>query len=235
MQIQALLIDLDGTLLLYDVKEFASTYLKLTAPYFPEIENAQFVNYMIKAEQCMYAKKEPEGTPIDAFLTSFCADTLFSPDEVMERFETFYQTDFDQLKHLISFRIPNGAIKFLKEIKKHDLSLVLATNPVFPLIAVEKRLEFVGLQVNIFDHITTGENSRFTKPNPNYYRDIAETIEIAPKKCLMVGNDINNDILPAKEIGMQTFFFKEVNKLSRGEISEKYQSGSFNSLSQLIF
>ncbi|MFX0207826.1 MAG: hypothetical protein ACFFDT_17690 [Candidatus Hodarchaeota archaeon] len=86
MQIQALLMDLDGTLLFYDDGEFAFSYLKLATPYFPEIENIQFINAMIKAENCMYAKKEPEGTPIDAILTSFCVDTSLNPREVFNRF-----------------------------------------------------------------------------------------------------------------------------------------------------
>ena len=45
-----------------------------------------------------------------------------------------------------------------------------------------------------------------SKPNPAYYREIAATIRCAPEDCVMVGNEIENDILPAKRAGMKTFF-----------------------------
>ena len=51
-------------------------------------------------------------------------------------------------------------------------SLVLATNPIFPAVAVETRLGWVGLTGSDFDLVTTYENSRSSKPNPAYYQSI---------------------------------------------------------------
>jgi FMN phosphatase YigB (HAD superfamily) len=45
-----------------------------------------------------------------------------------------------------------------------------------------------------------------SKPNPAYYREIAEKIGCAPEDCVMVGNEVQNDILPAKRVGMKTFW-----------------------------
>ena len=59
--------------------------------------------------------------------------------------------------------------------------------------------------VNInFDLITDAYNSKYCKPNLDYYREICEKISIAPVNCLMVGNDAFNDMI-ASDIGMKTF------------------------------
>ncbi|MFX0207827.1 MAG: HAD family hydrolase [Candidatus Hodarchaeota archaeon] len=113
---------------------------------------------------------------------------------------------------MITFSVPNGRDKFLREIKKHDVSLILASNQVFPLVEVEKRLAFEDLPKEIFSFITTGENSRFAKHNPGYYRNIAKSLKIPTTECLMVGNDLKNDIVPAQEVGMQTFLLIEKNE-----------------------
>ena len=45
-----------------------------------------------------------------------------------------------------------------------------------------------------------------SKPNPAYYREMAVLIGCAPADCVMIGNEAKNDIWPAKEAGMKTFW-----------------------------
>ena len=45
-----------------------------------------------------------------------------------------------------------------------------------------------------------------SKPHAAYYREIAGMIGCDPQECLMVGNEIKNDILPARRAGMKTFW-----------------------------
>jgi len=52
-----------------------------------------------------------------------------------------------------------------------------------------------------------------SKPNPAYYREIATRINCAPGDCILVGNEVKNDILPAKRVGMKTFWVTEVGEL----------------------
>jgi FMN phosphatase YigB (HAD superfamily) len=44
-----------------------------------------------------------------------------------------------------------------------------------------------------------------SKPNPAYYREIAAIIHYAPEDCVMVCNKVQNDIVPARRVGMKTF------------------------------
>ena len=76
---------------------------------------------------------------------------------------------------------------------------------------------------------TTYENSSFCKPNPKYYLEILEKIGVAPEECLMVGNDVTEDMV-AKELGMEVFLLTDclINKENK-DISG-YPNGSFGEL-----
>ena len=43
-----------------------------------------------------------------------------------------------------------------------------------------------------------------TKPDPRYYEQVAETCGAAPGECIMVGDRVDNDIVPPKILGMKT-------------------------------
>jgi FMN phosphatase YigB (HAD superfamily) len=45
-----------------------------------------------------------------------------------------------------------------------------------------------------------------SKPNPAYYREIAGRLGCAPEECVMVGNEVQMDIMPARRAGMKTFW-----------------------------
>ena len=83
--------------------------------------------------------------------------------------------------------------------------VILATNPIFPRCGQVTRLGFVGLSDRDFDWVTDYENSRFCKPNPAYYQDILARFGLKPEECLMLGNDVEEDILPAAGLGLETF------------------------------
>ena len=41
--------------------------------------------------------------------------------------------------------------------------------------------------------------------NPNYYLEIMDRFSAKPEETLMIGNDVNEDILPCEKIGVDTF------------------------------
>ena len=47
-----------------------------------------------------------------------------------------------------------------------------------------------------------------TKPDPRYVALIAERSGVAPASCIMVGDRIDKDIIPAKQNGMGTVFVR---------------------------
>ena len=89
-------------------------------------------------------------------------------------------------------------------VKACSLRTALATNPIFPRAATERRIAWAGLDTSDFELVTTYENSRFCKPNPDYYRDVMQALGVCPEECLMVGNDVAEDMV-VKTLGCRVF------------------------------
>lgn len=104
---------------------------------------------------------------------------------------------------------------------------------MFPAIATESRTRWAGLQPEDFALYTTYENFRYCKPNLDYYREILTKLGCAPEECLMVGNDVGEDMV-TRELGMQVFLLTPclINK-SGADISA-YPNGGFDDLLRFV-
>ena len=73
----------------------------------------------------------------------------------------------------------------------------------------------------------------YCKPNLNYYRDILRQLNVNDEECLMVGNDVSEDMVAA-ELGMKVFLLTDcvINK-NNAYVSD-IPHGSFDSLGQYI-
>ncbi|MDE6047540.1 MAG: hypothetical protein K2F56_02815, partial [Anaeroplasmataceae bacterium] len=98
--------------------------------------------------------------------------------------------------------------KLIVFLKNKKFELILATNPIFPLIAQTKRLAWAGIKDSDFSWITSYENSHYCKPNLKYYEEILSHFPYQPNECLMIGNDVGEDMI-AKELGMQVFLLTD--------------------------
>lgn len=93
---------------------------------------------------------------------------------------------------------------------------------------------WAGLKPEDFELFTTYENSRYCKPNPEYYKEILKEIKLSPEDVLMVGNDVSKDMI-AKSLGMDVFLLKDclINK-ENADISA-YPNGGFKELKEFLF
>ena len=89
---------------------------------------------------------------------------------------------------------------------------------------------YVGLSPADFALVTSYENCTSSKPNPRYYRDVAARLGVPPAECLMVGNDVTDDILPALDAGMEVFLLTDylINKID-ADITV-WQHGNYDDL-----
>lgn len=55
-----------------------------------------------------------------------------------------------------------------------------------------------------FTFFETQEKYSITKPDPRYFLAILEAASVTPSSCVMVGDRIDKDIIPAHQIGMRT-------------------------------
>lgn len=121
-------------------------------------------------------------------------------------FDEFYETGFDGLKSEVGYT--EEAHLLVERLKSKGVRLVLASNPVFPVLAQTKRVGWAGIDHNVFARVTSYENSSYCKPNPKYYTEIVESLGVEPKDCLMIGNDAKDD-LAAVKAGLSVFLLTD--------------------------
>lgn len=207
--IKAILFDLDGTLLPLDNDAFISEYFAAITAFseplgYPKREASAGLWQGTKA----MVKNDGSRTCMEVFWQTFAS---FIPGRSYEQvlkdvplFDAFYRGEgFAKCKKAASPN-PEDAQRAVRAAADKGLRIVLATNPLFPRAAISQRLKWAGVDENLFQLITTYDNCRFSKPNPGYYADIAEKIGVEPRFCLMAGNDIEEDLIPADSCGMQT-------------------------------
>lgn len=232
MLIKAVLFDLDGTLLPMDQNLFMKAYFgglaKRLAPrnYDPK----GLVDAIWKGSAAMIkndGSRKNEVAFWDAFATIF--GERVKADEPY--FDAYYREDFDLVKNVCGFS--PMARKVVDRVKEKGLIPVLATNPLFPRIATEARTRWAGLDPKEFRLVTTYENSSFCKPNPKYYLEIVQEIGVKPEECLMVGNDVDEDMI-AESIGMRVFLQTDCLINKDGKDISVYPSGGFAELIEFL-
>ena len=205
--IKAILFDLDGTLLPSNQDEFTAKYFEALAAYHARRGNdtKRVVDCVWKGIIAMF-KNKGEDINENVFWRVFEADFGQSKAEIKPVFDDFYASDFDQLKALCGFT--EKANMAVKAAKAYGVPVVLATNPIYPIEAQVKRAEWSGVNPDDFAFITSYENSRYCKPCPEYYIDIANSLGCRPEECLMIGNDTTDD-MTAAQIGMSVFLITD--------------------------
>ena len=83
------------------------------------------------------------------------------------------------------------------------------------------------------EHLKKYENSRYCKPNPDYYREILGQLHLQPEECLMVGNDVSDDMV-ARKLGMEVFLLTDCLINKHNEDISQYPNGSFPELMEFI-
>ena len=230
--ITTILFDLDGTLLPMDQDTFVKDYLgrmaKKLAPY--GYDSDLLVKGIWKGTGAM-VKNDGSRTNEEVFWEVFNALMGRDCRDGEELFLDYYCNEFQEVRHACGF--DERAAEAIREIKALGYRVGLATNPLFPAIATRSRAVWAGLDPEDFDIITTYENSRHCKPNPDYYRDVLATLDVKPENCIMVGNDVQEDMV-AETLGMKVFLLTDSLINRTGEDISRYPHGSFGELMDFI-
>ena len=233
MSIKAVLFDLDGTLLPMDQDVFVKTYFKgIAAKLAPYGYEPKALIDAIWAGTVKMIKNDGRTTNEEAFWKYFACVYGEKALADISLFEKFYEENFDAVKEVCGYN-PKAA-ETVEKLKKDGIRVALATNPIFPSIATEKRIRWAGLTPKDFEIFTTYENSNYCKPNLCYYKELLKQLGIEPQQCLMVGNDVGDDMV-AEELGMKVFLLTDclINK-NKADIS-CYAQGGFKELEEYIF
>lgn len=225
MKPKMILFDLDGTLLPMDQDVFVKAYFgaiaKKLAPrgYEPQ-KLVQSIWIGTKAMIKNDGSKKNEQAFWDTFAGIYGEQVR---DEIVY-FDEFYVQNFDDVQASCGFNAET--VKTVRTLKEAGYRLALATNPIFPSIATEKRMRWAGLDKSDFELYTTYENSRYCKPNLKYYEDILTALDVKAEDCLMVGNDVGEDMIVEK-LGMKVFLLTDCLINRENKDLSAYPHGSF--------
>ena len=232
MSIKAVLFDLDGTLLPMDQDTFVKAYIgglgkvSATHGYSPEeMMNAIMVG---TAQMVKNSGEETNETVFWKSLSKIFGESILNDTGI---YDEFYKTDFQKIKNVCGFS--PLARDVIDCVKAKGFRAVLATNPLFPRVATDSRIRWAGLEASDFELITTYEGSHCCKPNPNYYKEILSKINLSADECLMVGNDVAEDMIAAK-LGMKVFLLTDCLINKTGEDITAFAHGSFPELIDFI-
>lgn len=199
---KAIFFDLDGTLLNLDMDSFLEEYFGGIGSFVAKrgYEPKLFIKAIGAGVHSMI--NEQGCYNIDRFWNAFVALTGLSQEEIEPLLLEYYETDFNAIGRNIVPREESRII--LQTLKEKGYPLYLTTMPLFPRIAVEKRLAWAGCSPDYFERITTYDNSTSAKPHVSYYQENIDLCGFAPGEVLMVGNNTKED-LACLEIGMDAY------------------------------
>ena len=230
--IKAILFDMDGTLLPMDIDVF-------TRAYFNELtgsmalfgyDRTDLFNGVWKATGAMIinnGSRTNEEAFWDVF-SSICGDRVLK-DRV--NFDDFYVNYFDNVR--VSCGFDPSAADCVRAAKDTGCKVVLASNPIFPRTAPVRRALWAGVDPDLFDFITSYENCCFCKPNHRYYLDICSLIEIDPEECLMIGNDVGEDMV-VSGLGMDTYLVTPCMINRKNDDISQYRRGDLTDLNVFL-
>ncbi len=229
---KVLLFDLDGTLIEVDMRIFVKEYYQhlglFMSPVIPPLQLKEHLGY---ATHQMILNQDPTKTNKEVFWEVFL-ERVEKPLDLLEpMIDKFYKYKFKNLRTFTSCKPEAREVMNLAATMNFDL--VIATNPVFPSSAIHQRMQWGGVDRYDYKLVTTYENMHFCKPNPQYYLEILDKVGAHPQECIMIGNDVDDDLCAA-QVGIKTYLVEDflINRSNRS-IDADYR-GSLKDLPEFL-
>lgn len=199
-----LLLDLDDTLLNTNLQSFVPAYFQALANELaPQITPTLMFRALIAGTQKMNESTDFTKTLREVFDEEFYPQIEVERGKLDSAIENFYDNVFPTLQNLTSPK--QGAKEFVEWAFTKKFRIAIATDPLLPTKATHHRLRWAGFEPEQFEIVSTYENFHFSKTYPAYYAEVLGMMGWSDNPILMVGNDMDRDIFPAKKLGLKTF------------------------------
>lgn len=207
--IRCVLFDLDGTLVHFEYEDFLNKYFEaITKAVARLVEPSQFIQALLASTKAMIRDSDPSRSNSQVFTEEFFQRVNVPKEILMPVFAGFYMNEFTELKDALGVQPHPGARRMLEFLIHEGYNVVIATNAVFPLEAIAERMRWGGIAGLPYKLITCYDTMHFCKPNLKYYEETLEIIGHKPEECLMVGNNVDEDII-AGILGLKTYLVED--------------------------
>ena len=184
---EAILFDLDGTLLDSNMENFLPHYFSRLAARVAHIAPPKvFIAHLLEATEVMMAN-DGHATNRGGLLRGVLPVRRPHPRRTGADLYGFLRRDFPALGEFTRRKLEARPVVQLAFALGYKVAI--ATNPLFPETAIRQRMAWAGVDDFPYDWVTTYENSRCCKPNLCYFDAIAERLDVPAEACLVVGDE----------------------------------------------
>jgi FMN phosphatase YigB (HAD superfamily) len=203
-----LLLDLDDTLLNTNLEAFVPAYFQaLSRELAPHIEPQLMFAALIAGTRLMNDSQDFSRTLEEVFAAEFYPQLDVPRGDLDAAIENFYDNIFPTLSTLTTQK--PSAKPFVEWAISKGHRLAIATDPLLPRKATHHRLRWAGFDPGQFELVSTYDHFHFSKTHPAYYAEVMGRLGWPDGPVLMVGNDMERDIRPARKLGLATYHIDE--------------------------
>ncbi|GAB4504603.1 MAG: hypothetical protein Fur0043_15970 [Anaerolineales bacterium] len=202
-----LLLDLDDTLLDSNMNDFIPAYFQALSNFLagqvpPEI----MLPALMAGTRKMMSNTDPSRTLQQVFDAEFFPKIGQAREVLQPRIDQFYDEVFPALSHLTRPR--PAAVELVEWALAQGYHVGIATNPLFPLKAIQHRMRWAGLppEQYPFEAVSSYETFHFTKPNPAYLAEMLAAMQWPEGAALFVGDDLERDMSAARDLDLPFYW-----------------------------
>ena len=200
-----LLFDLDDTLLDTNMDAFIPAYFQSFGNHMGDrVAPEVMLRALVHGMSLMNDSEDPTRTLQEVFDAYFYTKIGIPKAELLDVLEDFYDNVFPSIGMHTQQR--PDAVPLIEWAFSQGYRIAIATDPLFPRKATFHRLRWAGFDPEQFELVSTYENFHFTKTHPAYYAEVLGLLGWPDGPVLMVGNDVQRDLVAAHRLGLKTYF-----------------------------
>lgn len=202
-----LLFDLDGTLLSMDHEAFEKLYFGSLTNYLNDYIDRKVLSGAI--QKAIYQTiMDTSDRTIEASFFYYIEAILGKEviEDLRPLFNQYYEEIFIETKSATSSS--HNMIEAVQLVKNKGYQVMVVTNPLFPQLAIDARIEWAGFNRDDFAYVTSFEKNHYCKPNIELYQEVLALNGLEGNQCLMVGNHCFEDMIASK-LGMKTYLIED--------------------------
>lgn len=205
-----LLFDLDDTLLNTNMDTFIPAYFKaLSAALADKVAPELMLPALMGGTQAMMTNMDPAISLREVFDSFFFLKLGLDRSMLQPAIDQFYDEVFPSLGALTK-PIP-AAVTVVDWAFSRGYRVAIATNPLFPLKAIQHRLRWAGLPPERYPFalVTSYETCHFMKESVAYYPEVLAQMGWPDDPVVMIGDDIEREVKPTQAAGLPVFLVRK--------------------------